>query len=95
LTPRRRPKERENSDYAEMNRRLLRAHGRRVADGDPDDLAELLALVPLLDEIIRDAIVGQRERHGFSWTDIGRAAGMTRQGAQQRWGERPGPATSI
>lgn len=75
-----------------MNRRLLRAHGRRVADGDPDDLAELLALVPLLDEIIRDAVAGQRERHGFSWAEIGRAAGTSRQAAQQRWGERTGEA---
>ena len=39
-----RRRERETSDYAGMVRRVLRAHGRRVADADPEDLAELVAM---------------------------------------------------
>lgn len=32
------------------------------------------------------AAVTTARQHGASWSQIGRAAGLTRQGAQQRWG---------
>lgn len=76
----------ETSDYAAMLRRMLGAYGRRVADADDVDLAELVELRRDLDTAISDAVVGQRATHGRSWADIGRAVGMTRQSAQQRWG---------
>lgn len=77
---------RETSEYAAMMRRMIAAHGRRVADADPEDLAELVALRDVLDEAIGQAVVGMRERNGFSWGQIGRALGVTRQSAQERYG---------
>jgi len=51
-------------------------------------------LEQLVDELrsIEDraaAAVSAARRHGASWSQIGRAAGLTRQGAQQRWGTTP------
>lgn len=71
-----------------MMRRMLRAHGRRVADCDVEDLADLIALRGELDDAIALAVTTTRERHGRSWADIARAAGTSRQAAQQKWGTR-------
>lgn len=76
----------ETADYAAMMRRMMKAHGKRVADGDVEDLAELLELQAHLDAAIASAVQGQRETHGRSWADIARAAGSSRQAAQKRWG---------
>jgi uncharacterized protein with PIN domain len=76
----------ENTDYTAFARRIIRAHGRRVAQGDPVDLAELVELRADMDQVIRQAVVGMRERHGYSWADIGRELGITRQAAQQQYG---------
>lgn len=83
-----RPKrEVENAEYLAMVRRILRAMGSRVGDGDLDTLAEMLALREELDERIAETV---RSLHGekwqYSWAQIGRAVGITRQAAQQRWG---------
>lgn len=75
----------ETADYAAMMGRMVKAHGRRVADGDVEDLADLLELQKLLDATIAQAVQGQRENHGRSWADIARAAGTSRQAAQKRW----------
>ena len=37
---------------------------------------------------IRDTVTGRRAC-GYSWTEIGSWLGVTRQAAQQRWGNRP------
>jgi len=84
LTPKR---ARETPEYAGMVRRILRAHGRRVADGDPEDLAELVAMRSVLDASIAEAVEGMRAR-GLSWAEIGRGLGTTRQAAQATWGRR-------
>jgi len=81
----------ETAEYAAFGRRMLRAWARRVGDGDPDDLAELLETARALDALIREAVTEQRAVYGTSWAAIGRAAGTTRQAAQQRWG-RPAVA---
>jgi len=86
LTPKRK-RERETPEYAAMVRRVIRAHGRRCGDADPEDLAELVEMSATLAEAIGDAVSGLRAS-GFSWAQIGRALGMTRQAAQQRFGER-------
>lgn len=78
-------REREIPEYAAMVRRILRAHGRRVGDADPEDLAELVAMRETLDAAIAVAVKGQR-RNGFSWAAIGRGLGITRQAAQMAWG---------
>lgn len=77
----------ETTEYAAMVRRMLRAYGRRVADADPEDLAELLKLQDVLQDVISDAVHGMREQHGRSWADIATATGTTRQAAAMRWGK--------
>ncbi len=76
----------ENSSDASMLSRMIRAYGRRVADSDPDDLATMLALRDEFDLAVAAGVRGMRENYGYSWADIGRAAGMTRQAAHEKWG---------
>jgi hypothetical protein len=85
LTPKRRPRVVENDEYAEFLRRAIRAFGRRIAAGDIDALADASFLSAQLDTTIKNAVAGLRQR-GYSWADIGRQLGVTRQAAQQRWG---------
>jgi hypothetical protein len=85
LTPRRRRTVTENDGYAAFLRRAIRAFGRRIAAGDIDALADAAFLAAQLDTTIQTAVSGLRDR-GYSWADIGRQLGVTRQAAQQRWG---------
>ncbi len=75
----------ENDSYAAFLRRAVRAHGRRIAGGDVDGLAELLALAGEVEAAIRTAVVGLRQA-GYSWSEIADRLGVTRQAAHQRWG---------
>lgn len=87
LTPKRRtPRHgyRETATVAEGARRFVRAIGKRVADGDPEDLAELLRLQHQLDQAFATAVDGLRAR-GRSDAEIGRVLGVTRQAVGQRW----------
>lgn len=83
LTSRRR--EREIPDYAQMVRRIIRAHGRRCAAADPEDLVGLIELTQSIDEATTEAVYGLRAS-GFSWAEIARPLGITRQAAQMRYG---------
>ncbi|TDC68923.1 hypothetical protein E1193_30925 [Micromonospora sp. KC606] len=78
----------ENDEFAAFARRIIRAHGRRVATGDVEAFRDLVALSADLDRAIGDAVVGLRQ-FGYSWAEIGSRLGITRQAAQQRWGDRP------
>ena len=71
-------------EYVAMLRRMIRAGGRRAAQADPEDLAELVTLRAELDAAIAEAVAGVRAG-GRSWAEIGRATGTTKQAAQQRW----------
>ena len=75
----------ENDQFAAFAKRIIRAHGRRVADGDVEALRDLVALSAELDRAITDAVVGLRQ-FGYSWAEIGQRLGISRQAAQQRWG---------
>ena len=85
LTSKRRSRVVENDDYAAFLRRAIRAYGHRIAAGDIDALADAAFLSKQLDTAIKAAVSGLRQR-GYSWADIGRQLGVTRQAAQQRWG---------
>jgi hypothetical protein len=85
LTAKRRRTVVENDEYAAFLRRVLRAYSRRVASGDIEAITEMAAIAAEMDTAIRDAITGLRAR-GYSWADIAARLGITRQGAQQRWG---------
>lgn len=74
-----------NREFTAFSRRIIRAHGRRVADSDPTALADMIALREALDAAIDDAVDGLRAA-GFSWTEIAAELGVSRQAARQRWG---------
>jgi DNA-directed RNA polymerase specialized sigma24 family protein len=75
----------ENDDFAAFARRIIRAHGKRVATGDVEALRDLTALSTILDDSIGNAVKGLRG-HGYSWQEIADRLGVTRQAAHQRWG---------
>lgn len=84
----RRPRrERETGEWLSMLRRMIAAAGRRVADADEVELGMLVGLHHDLEDAIAEAVAGQRAR-GRSWAYIASAMGITRQAAQQRWGEK-------
>lgn len=78
-------RERSIEDYLGAVRRMLRAAAVRVANADEWELAELLALQAELDYAIAQAVAGQRELGGKSWSAIAEGAGVTRQAAHMRW----------
>lgn len=42
----------------------------------------------VMDTLTLEAVRHAREQRGNSWTEVGRGLGMTRQGAQRKYGER-------
>jgi hypothetical protein len=76
----------ENDEYAAFARRILRAYSRRVADGDVEALIAMTGLAQEIDAAIARAVTGLRAV-GYSWAEIGSRLGITRQAAQQRWGQ--------
>jgi DNA-directed RNA polymerase specialized sigma24 family protein len=85
LTAKRRYRVVENDQYAAFLRRVIRAYSRRVAAGDIEAVAAMAHLADDLEDATRQAITGLRQ-FGYSWADIALRLGITRQGAQQRWG---------
>jgi hypothetical protein len=94
LTPKRRSRVVENDEYAAFLRRVIAAYSRRVAAGDVEAITDMAALGSHLDQAIRDAITGLRSI-GYSWADIALRLGITRQGAQQRWGDDTRITTTV
>ncbi|MCO5992669.1 hypothetical protein [Actinoallomurus rhizosphaericola] len=88
LTPKRPRRVVENDEYAAFIRRVIRAYARRVASGDIEALADMTALASDLDTAITQAVTGLRT-FGYSWAEIARPLGISRQAAQQRWGGEP------
>jgi hypothetical protein len=76
----------ETMDYLGAARRFIRAAGRRVADCDEVELAELIALRLVVEAAIDEAVSGQKVRK--SWAGIALATGTTREAAYQRWGRK-------
>jgi hypothetical protein len=74
------------TEFAAFGRRIIRAHGRRVAAGDIAALGSLAALSTELDAAMADAVTRLRADHGYSWADIGRELGITRAAACNRFG---------
>jgi hypothetical protein len=91
LTPKRPYRVVENDEYAAFLRRVIRAYSRRVAAGDIEAITDMVHLADQLEDATRQAISGLREI-GYSWADIAMRLDITRQGAQQRWGDTT-PAT--
>ena len=94
LTPNRPRRVVENDEYAAFIRRILRAYSRRVAAGDIEAISAMARIARETDTAIRDAVTGLRSI-GYSWADIGLRLNITRQAAQQRWGDDRVPITLI
>jgi hypothetical protein len=79
----------ENPQYAEFLRRIIRAMGRRAAD-DPESLRAFVDLSRDLDVAF---VAAARACHdtGYSWADIARPLGITRQAALKRFGAEETP----
>mgnify|MGYP000892863944 CR=1 FL=1 len=75
----------EDSDFFAMLGRLIRAGGKRASKADPVALKELLDLVPVLNDAIDQAARELNETGGFSWLEIAREVGITKQSAHGRW----------
>jgi hypothetical protein len=75
----------ETSSFARMMIRMTRAYTRRIATGDIASLPLLASLRDEVDRAIDTAVVELYTRHGYSWTDVGRELGITRQAARQRF----------
>ncbi len=83
-------------DFAEMLGRMHRAYVRRVAEGDPEDLARMIALADDFQDSVGEAVRAMRAKLGWSWGDLAKAvpspsprrAGkpITRQALQARYG---------
>lgn len=63
--------------------RLVRALGRRCAEGDPDTAVYLRAARAALDAAETEAVAGWRRNHTDA--QIGRELGVTKQAVQKRW----------
>ena len=92
LTPKRPYRVVENDEYAAFLRRVIAAYSRRVAAGDIEAITDMARLAGHLEDATRQAITGLRQS-GYSWADIAMRLGITRQGAQQRWGDTPAHVT--
>lgn len=79
----------ETEAFGAMVRRMLAAYGRRVADGDMSDLAQLAELRESLDGLISTAIA-HHVHDGRSWAEVGDAVGMARQHAHRKWAHEVG-----
>ncbi|MFI5910916.1 hypothetical protein [Dactylosporangium sp. NPDC051541] len=92
LTPRRAKRAKrvvENDAFDAFARRILRAYARRVAAGDIEALAGLSMLSSEVDGVLRQAVNGLRKANPpYSWDDIGKRLGVTRQAAQMRFGAK-------
>ncbi len=87
LTRKRRRRERENPDYLEFARRVIRAAARRAGE-DIEALPDLVTLGRELDAAIAAAVTRLRAAEGHSWAEVAARLGTTRQAAQQRYGGR-------
>lgn len=84
LSPAERPRYRETPDVSATICRLIRAVGRRTADSDPEDLAELVRIADMLGEAFTVAVAGLRET-GRTDGEVGKVLGVTKQAVQQQW----------
>jgi hypothetical protein len=83
LTPKH---QREASDIAEFMGRQLRALRRRAASGDLEAMRAFVSIEVALKIEMRLAALALHDQADYSWTEIGWAAGMRKQSAQERWG---------
>ena len=76
----------DNDAFASFVRRIMKAYAKRIGDGDIGALADLAAVRDAVDDALAAAVANLRaEPHAYSWTQIGRELGITKQAAMKRW----------
>ena len=89
LTRKRAKRHTETDQFDAFARRILRAYARRVAAGDVEALRSLAGLSAEMDALTRFAVAGLRDKpYSYSWSEIAERLGMSKQGAQQRYGDK-------
>lgn len=74
----------ESSELVPFLRRMARAFVRRAGEGDLEALSSLVEIQQAMDTAIGECARALHEC-GYSWTDIAREIGTTRQNAQKRF----------
>jgi hypothetical protein len=70
-----------------MVERMIKAYAKRIGESDVEELPRMIDMHRVLDEGLDRAVAGLR-KFGYSWGEIAKRTGTTRQGAQQRWGKK-------
>jgi hypothetical protein len=87
-TAKRAKKSYEAPDMAAMIGRVARGMARRAEAGDLEALSALAQARADIDAAMVAAAKGLHDgEFGYSWTEVGRELGMTRQAAQQKFGK--------
>ena len=81
-------RERETPDYVAGMRRLIRALLKRVSAGDVEEFVQFKILKQDLKQAEQEAATALNEECDYSWEQIGRTWGLTKQGAQQKWARK-------
>lgn len=66
--------------------RVARGMVRRAAEGDLEVLSALQSMSAAIDQATTEAAKALHDQAGYSWTEVGRELGTTRQAAFQRFG---------
>lgn len=78
----------ETADFEAFVGRIIRAFGRRVGDGDVEGLRALSEAGERVDRALHDAVAQLRaDPWNYSWGDIARVLGVTRQAAWERFSD--------
>jgi hypothetical protein len=76
----------DNEKFCDAAERMILAMGRRVAGGDVEGLRALAQLREAVNRATKDAVTKLRADWDYSWADVARPLGITRQSAQERFG---------
>lgn len=83
--PKRDKKTVDNESFAKFVLSMTKRLGQRVAEADTAQLPYLQAVAAQADAALCHAVTELRA-NGYTWGEVGRDLGMTRQAAQQRFG---------
>lgn len=84
-----------NDDFAAFTLRIMRAYGKRIADGDIEMLTALVNLQAevetLTTECVRQLV---SEDGGYSWADVAKRLGMARGNAHRKYAAKHDAVTA-